>query len=305
MTPIVEPVRSPVVSVVVPAYNAAWCVRKAIDSVLAQTFRDFELIVVDDGSTDDTPGVLASYGSAIRVIRQPNRGMGGARNAGIRAATGEFIAFLDSDDWWLPQKLERQVALMRSAPHVGFCSCATRVEDPEGRLLNLWQCPGWEGPFLVHLFSSSGADVPGSCSAVVARRQLVVEAGGFDETLRGVEDPDLWMRLAAVTDYMCLDEAMAVVLRRPGSVSRNREAMRDAAIRVLRKNRLLLPATHRGTYWRQCLANVHADYAKWRYRDGNRFKGIADALRTLVLSPIGRGRLALGLLKDMVLCRKL
>lgn len=304
MTPIAEPARVPVVSVVIPAYNAAWCVRKAIDSVLAQTFRDFELIVVDDGSTDDTPSVLASYGGAIRVLRQPNRGMGGARNAGIRAAAGEFIAFLDSDDWWLPQKLERQVALMRSAPHVGFSSCAARVEDPEGRLLNLWQCPGWEGAFLVHLFSS-GADVPGSCSAVIAKRQLVVEARGFDESLRGVEDPDLWMRLAAVTDYACLDEAMAVVLRRPGSVSRNREAMRGAAIRVLRKNRPLLPATHRGAYWRQCLANVHADYAKWRYRDGARIAAIADALRTLTLSPRGRGRLALGLLRDMLLSRSL
>lgn len=304
MTPIAEPARSPVVSVVIPAYNAAWCVRKAIDSVLAQTFRSFELIVVDDGSTDSTPNVLASYGNAISVVRQPNRGMGRARNAGIQAATGEFIAFLDSDDWWLPQKLERQVALMRSAPHVGFSSCAARVEDPEGRLLNLWRCPGWEGDFLVHLFSS-GADVPGSCSAVMARRQLVVEAGGFDESLRGVEDPDLWMRLAAVTDYACLDEAMAVVLRRPGSVSRNREAMRGAAIRVLRKNRHLLPVSHRGAYWRQCLANVHADYSKWRYRDGNRVKGVADALRALILSPIGRGRLALGLLKDMVLSREL
>lgn len=304
MTPIVEPARSPVVSVVIPAYNAAWCVRKAIDSVLAQTFHSFELIVVDDGSTDDTPTVLASYGDAIRVVRQPNCGMGGARNAGIQAATGEFIAFLDSDDWWLPQKLERQVALMRSAPQVGFSSCAARVEDPEGRLLNLWQCPGWEGAFLVHLFSS-GADVPGSCSAVIARRQLIVEAGGFDESLRGVEDPDLWMRLAAVTDYACLDEAMAVVLRRPGSVSRNREAMRGAAIRVLRKNRPLLPVSHRGAYWRQCLANVHADYAKWRYRDGNRLSALSDAVRVLILAPEMRGRLALGLIRDMVLGRKL
>lgn len=304
MTRTTETIRAPTVSVVIPAFNAAWCVRKAVDSVLAQTYRDFELIVVDDGSTDDTPQVLAQYGDAIHVVRQSNRGMGGARNAGIRAATGEFLAFLDSDDWWLPQKLERQVALMRQSPKVGFSSCAARVQDPEGREVNLWKCPGWKGAFIVHLFSS-GADVPGSSSAVIARRQLVLDAGGFDESLRGAEDPDLWMRLAAVTDYACLDDPMTVVLRRPGSVSRNREAMRGAAIKVLRKNRPLLPTSHRGTYWRQCLANVHADYAKWRYRDGARLPAIADALRTLALSPLGRGRLALGLLRDMIFSRSL
>ncbi len=161
----------PAVSVVIPAYNAAWCVRKAIDSVLAQDFRDFEVIVVNDGSTDDTAAVLAGYGDAIRVIDQPNGGMSSARNAGIRAARGEFIAFLDADDWWLPGKLGRQVELLRGRPDLGFCSCAARVEDLEGRLLNLWDCPTWQGPFLAHLFGS-GADVPGSCSAVLARRAL-------------------------------------------------------------------------------------------------------------------------------------
>ena len=93
-----KPTPPPTVSVVIPAYNAAWCVRKAIDSVLAQDYRDFEVIVVNDGSTDDTADVLASYANTIRVIDQPNGGMSNARNAGIRAACGEFIAFLDSDD---------------------------------------------------------------------------------------------------------------------------------------------------------------------------------------------------------------
>src|SRR5512139_2667017 len=111
-----EAMAAPTVSVVVPAYNAAWCVRKAVDSVLAQDFRDFELIVVNDGSTDDTLAVLRGYGDAIRVVDQRNGGMSNARNAGIRAARGEFLAFLDSDDWWLPGKLGRQVALLRARP---------------------------------------------------------------------------------------------------------------------------------------------------------------------------------------------
>ena len=294
----------PTVSVLIPAYNAAWCVRKAIDSVLAQDYRDFELIVVNDGSTDDTATVLACYGHAIRVVDQPNGGMSNARNAGIRAARGEFIAFLDSDDWWLPGKLGRQVELMRARPEVGFCSCAARVEDMEGRLLNLWECPQWQGPFVVHLFGS-GADVPGSCSAVLARRERVVAAGAFDETLRGAEDPDLWIRLAAISDYACLSEPMVVILRRPGSVSRNLEAMRESTLRMMKKNRALLPSSLQGSYWRSCVAGVHGDYAKWRYRSGQRGAALQDVVQLLRLAPIARGRLGLGLLKDMLLGRSL
>ena len=141
-----ETTRAPTVSVIIPAFNAGWCVRKAIDSVLAQDYADSEVIVVNDGSTDDTAAVLASYGSAIRLIDQPNGGMSNARNAGIRAARGEFLAFLDSDDWWLPGKLTQQVELLRRHPELGFCSCAARVEDMEGRLLNLWACPIWQEP---------------------------------------------------------------------------------------------------------------------------------------------------------------
>jgi glycosyltransferase involved in cell wall biosynthesis len=293
---------APTVSVVIPAYNVAWCVRKAVDSVLAQDWRDFELIVVDDGSTDDTAAVLASYGNAIRVVAQPNGGMSNARNAGIGAARGEFIAFLDADDWWLPTKLSRQVALMRERPNLGFCSCAARVEDMDGKLVNLWHCPQWQGPLHVHLFQG-GASVPGSSSAVLAKRALVDATGGFDETLRGAEDPDLWIRLAAITDYACIDEPMVVILRRPGSVSRNLEAMRESTIRMMAKNRALLPAGLQGSYWRSCVASVHADYAKWRYREGQRTEALKEVARVLWLSPVHRGRLALGLLKDIVLGR--
>lgn len=297
-------VDSPAVSVVIPAYNAAWCVSKAIDSVLAQDFDDFEVIVVNDGSTDDTAPMLAAYGGAIHVIDQPNGGMSSARNAGIRAARGELLAFLDADDWWLPAKLGKQVALMRARPDLGFCSCEARVEDMQGRLLNLWACPTWKEPFIAHLFGS-GADVPGSCSAVLARRSLVIAVGAFDETLQGAEDPDLWIRLAAVSGYACLAEPMAVVLRRPGSVSRNLEAMRNSTLRMMAKNRHLLPRELQGAYWRKCVAGIHGDYAKWRYREGQRLAAVGEVANMLALSPVGQGRLGLGLLRDILLNRAL
>jgi glycosyltransferase involved in cell wall biosynthesis len=293
---------APTVSVVIPAYNVAWCVRKAIDSVLAQEGCDFELIVVNDGSTDDTATVLAGYGRAIRVLDQPNGGMSSARNAGIRAARGEFVAFLDADDWWLPGKLGRQVALMRQRPELGFCSCVARVEDMDGKLVNQWRCPKWEGPLVVYLFQG-GASVPGSSSAVVARRDLVLAAGGFDESLRGAEDPDLWIRLAAMTSYACIDEPLVGILRRPGSVSRNLEAMRDSTLRMMGKNRHLLPRELQGSYWRACVAGIHGDYAKWRYREGQRLAAVRDLLHILAKSPVKRGRLAMGLLRDFTLGR--
>ncbi|MBI3154315.1 MAG: glycosyltransferase family 2 protein [Burkholderiales bacterium] len=294
--------RAPTVSVVVPAYNVAWCVRKAVDSVLAQDWRDFELVVVDDGSTDDTAEVLASYGDAVRVLRQRNGGMSSARNAGIRAARGELIAFLDADDWWLPAKLSRQVALMQGRPGLGFCSCAARVVDMDGAQLNLWRCPQWQGPLLVYLFQG-GASVPGSSSAVLARRELVLAAGCFDESLRGAEDPDLWIRLAAVADYACIDEPLVGILRRPGSVSRNLEAMRDSTLRMMRKNRHLLPRDLQGGYWRACVAGLCGDFAKWRYREGQRGAALREVMHMLALSPVGQGRLALGLLRDIALGR--
>lgn len=294
----------PAVSVVMPAYNAAWCVRKAIDSVLAQDFQDFELIVVDDGSTDDTAAVLASYGDRIRVVSKVNGGMSSARNAGIRASCGEFIAFLDADDWWLPGKLGQQIALMRARPEVGFASTAARVEDPEGNLLNPWPCPEWQGSFLAHLFGN-GAGIAGGSSALMVRSALLKTVGGYDESLGGVEDADLWMRLAAVSEYACAPDTRVVVLRRAGSVSRNVEEMRRGALRVLRKNRHLLPAHLRGRFWRACMAGIHGDYAKWRYRAGRRGAALRDVAQIFLLAPVARGRLGLGLLKDMLLGRSL
>lgn len=298
------PEAAPAVSVVIPAYNAAWCVCKAIDSVLEQDFKDYEVIVVDDGSTDDTAGALVKYGDAIRVLRKANGGLSSARNAGIKEARGEYIAFLDADDWWLPQKLGRQVELMRTHPEFGFCSTAARVEDPDGNLVNIWECPHWEGDYLLHLFEHHAATA-GSGSAVMVRRSVQAQVGEYDVTLRSVEDIDMWIRLAAVTGYACIPEPLTIILKRPNSMSRNLEVMRDAALQVMRKNRNLLPARLRGGFWRTCTAGIHGDYAKWRYRVGQRGRALLEVAHLLWLAPVRRARLGLGLLKDMILGRPL
>jgi glycosyltransferase involved in cell wall biosynthesis len=289
------PPESPVVSVVIPAYNAAWCVGKAIDSVLAQDFSDLEIIVVNDGSSDDTASVLSRYAAPVRVVHQPNGGLSNARNAGIGEARGEFIAFLDADDWWLPGKLSQQIALMRARPQLGFSSTAARVEDPAGQVINLWACAEWQDTFLAHLFQSN-ADVAGSGSAVIVRRTLFQQTGGFDPSLRSLEDIDMWMRLAAVADYACIETPLVVILKHPDSMSRNLDVMRDAAIRVMHKNRNLLPQSLRGGFWRAGMAGIHGDYAKWRYRSGRRSEALHDIFQIFRLAPIQRGRLGLSLL---------
>jgi glycosyltransferase involved in cell wall biosynthesis len=181
----------PRVSVIVPTFNRAALLVEAIDSVLAQQGVAFELIVVDDGSTDGTPDVLADYGSRITVIRQENRGVSAARNRGVAAGRGELIAFLDSDDLWRPGKLRTQVAYMDAHPELGICQ-TEEIWIRDGRRVN---------PRLRHrktagiFFERSLELCLVSPSAVMLRRELFKAVGGFDEDLPACEDYDLWLRI--------------------------------------------------------------------------------------------------------------
>lgn len=295
---------SPRVSVVIPAYNAAWCVRRAVDSVLAQDYRDYELIVVNDGSTDATAEVLAAYGDAVRVVSKPNGGLSSARNAGIAAARGEYVAFLDADDWWLPTKLSHQIAILENQPELLFCSTTTMVQTPEGQRLADWRCGRGDRPALECIFAIN-AYVAGSGSAVLAKREAFARAGGFDESLRSLEDIDMWMRLAALGEFACIDEPLVVIEKRTDSMSGNLDVMRTAAIQVMRKNRGLLPESLRDGFWRGAFASMLSDYAKWAYRKGRTAQALGDLLHALWLAPMSRGRLLAGLLLAMLTRQRL
>jgi len=298
------PTPNPLVSVVIPAYNAAAFVRTAVDSALAQSWPHTEVIVVDDGSTDDTAAVLGAYGDAIRVIGQRNGGLSNARNRGIREARGELVAFLDADDRWLPDKLARQVELMHAHPEVGFCSTCARIEAPDGTPVGTWPCPRIDGSLLQTLFVRNAA-VPGSGSGVMVRKALFERTGLFDESLRSLEDIDMWMRLAAVTAYACIDAPLTIIVKHPDSMSRNMTVMRAAALRVMHKNRALLPARDRGPHWQAGYASVLADYAKWEYRDGQRARAMLHLVEGLARAPLRRGRMLAGLLLAMAMRRPL
>ena len=185
--------KKPQVSVIIPTYNRARIIKEAVDSVLAQDFKDFELIVVDDGSTDNTSSVLAPYGDDIRIHFQENKGVSAARNRGIAEASGQFIAFLDSDDLWLPQKLTTQVEFFNQTPDALICQ-TEEVWIRNGIRVN---------PKKRHkkpsgmIFEPSLALCLVSPSAVMIRRELLDSAGGFDETLPVCEDYDLWLRISS------------------------------------------------------------------------------------------------------------
>lgn len=184
--------KPPRVSVIIPTYNRAWCLREAVDSVLTQEFKDFELMVVDDGSTDETPPLLQEYGDSIRVLHQRNRGVSAARNAGISGARGDLIAFLDSDDIWLQGKLAFQVEFFNR--HPGALICQTEeLWVKNGRRVNPGKRHRKRGGMI---FEPSLQLCLVSPSAVMLRRGLFDQVGFFDERLPACEDYDLWLRVS-------------------------------------------------------------------------------------------------------------
>ena len=183
----------PLVSVIIPTYNRAAWVQEAAASVLAQTFRDYELLVVDDGSTDATLEALVSLGGRLKVLRQEQRlGVSAARNLGAAAAWGDWLAFLDSDDLWLPDKLARQVDYLRSHPHLVICQ-TEEIWIRNGVRVNPPQTHRKAGG---DIFLQSLQRCSVSPSAVMLHRRLFTALGGFDETLPAAEDYDLWLRTA-------------------------------------------------------------------------------------------------------------
>ena len=196
----------PLVSVIIPTYNRAGLVARAVESVFEQTFRDFELIVVDDGSTDRTEAALAVYGDGLTLLRQANRGVSAARNRGLAEAKGRLISFLDSDDYWHPKKLAVQVRFFEERQEVLICQ-TEEVWHRRGRRVN---------PRNRHRKPSGDVFLDSlklcliSPSAVMMRRELFDLVGLFDEGLPACEDYDLWLRVAARFPVHLIDQALVV-----------------------------------------------------------------------------------------------
>lgn len=224
----------PTIAVVIPTYNRAAFLGPAVASIRAQSRRCTEIVIVDDGSTDDTARVVDRLGSGIRYVRQRNAGPAVARNRGIRETQADLIAFLDTDDRWLPKKLELQVEVMRRHPTVALVSADMAIEDDLGTLLTP---SNFEKRGLRSFFEElSGQPIPHAprrllevnfvnTSTALIRRDVLHALSGFDDRLRYGEDLELWLRIAARHDIACLPSVQEIRVEHATNVTKSIEPM--------------------------------------------------------------------------------
>ncbi len=274
---------APLVSVVIIVYNGEAYVGTAIESVLAQSFADFELIVVDDGSTDGTRAVVARYEALdprVRVVHRTNGGLSAARNSGITASQGTWLAFLDCDDWWTPEKLERQVSALRAAPDLRWIYSAARIVDETGAPVSEVPAVHQGDVFDAMIF---GNVVAGSASSVMIHRQAMQSAGYFDESCRFAEDWECWVRLAAHYPIGAVPNVDVFLLHRRGSHSKRVLALRDATLKILSRNLRL-----RSVSWgarRAAHARIHYTAAINWAETGRPWRAIPSLLHTIGWRP--------------------
>ena len=220
---------SPVISVIIPTRNRATYLRQAIDSVLAQRRSDFELIVVDDGSTDATPALLAAESDPrLRCLRQEPRGISAAMNAGVRAARGQYVARLDSDDLWDADLLAALAAVLDARPDVGVVYARAQAMDADGRPL-----PQFLGLPMRFPDDSLRSLVFDDCTcniALLARRSCLDRAGPYDESLPGNEDWDMWLRVARCCEFAFVDRVLAHARWHDGNTTGSRSPLFAAVL---------------------------------------------------------------------------
>jgi len=258
-------VSEPALSVVIPTYNAPQFLVEAVESVLAQTYSDYELIIIDDGSGPETREALAPYMERIRYIRQENTGIAGARNRGIKEARGNYIAFLDHDDLWLAEKLEKQMARAAECPQAGviYCDFVNFLDVPgEERELGdpFAKKKKPEGDVLAALFESNFINT----LVMLFKREVFEKAGGFDAGYKLIIEYDMALRVAGEYDFARVPEVLARYRIHAGNTSGGRSLSvtqeRLAALQKAYEN----PGSRRvpkGVYKRE-MASVHLKLAE-------------------------------------------
>lgn len=270
-------VKSPRVTVIIPNYNNASVIRRAIESVLAQTFTNFELLVVDDASTDESVAVVRTYDDPrLRLlVNESNIGLGGVWNRAVREARGEWVALLDSDDSWEPDKLACQMEFLREHPDLAGCTCGYRHVRLDGEHMVIpTERDTQVRQVLFHNILHTG-------TTMVVRREVFAEVGGFDETLRRGQDTDWLLRLL-------VEKRLAVVPEVLASVYQHTQRSADA----LAQSRALMLDKHRKAYFQQGwlfarrkIADMWADVAYQYAREGNRVGMRQYALRSIAAFP--------------------
>lgn len=263
---------------IIPSYNSAQFLTQALDSVLAQTLPPAEVLVIDDGSTDGTRALVESYTARypdlIRYIYQQNGGQGEARNHGMRVASSDWVAFLDADDWWKPEKLAKQVALLEASPEAELLYTGLVMEYTDGRTEVRPATP----PSALWPTLRYGNKI--TPSTVLANRKVLLDAGGFDPQFRGTEDWELWVRLGPRLKVACLREALTCYRVSNASISTKVDHMLAQERAVLNKT---LVADLKGISafaWRRRIESL----ILFRAATGARFRGDPRELSFLIRS---------------------
>ena len=312
---------TPTVSVIIPSYNYARFVREAVDSALAQPYRALEVIVVDDGSKDNTRAVMAVYDGnpRVRYIPQANKGLPGARNTGIRAATGKYIAFLDADDVWEPEKIEQQLDLYeqhseaaivatdsyeffeesgkgQAASGTSFSdtlsaeSSIQQTADGRPQTTDFISHPSSLIPHPSRFTSYSLRDLvefsPFRPSSVMMRKDLCENAGLFDEALKYVEDLDMWARMAAHGPILRLDRKLTGYRNHPAVQSMHLGPHIEYHHRALTKLFTTVPMCQTHPHWRRIAEARLCQYLSWmKYASGNRLGAIREIIASMLYWP--------------------
>lgn len=280
--PRTTPGNGTLVSAVIPAYNTERYLRRAIESVLAQSYGPLECIVVDDGSTDRTAEVARSFGERVRYIAQANSGASAARNTGIQAARGRYIAFLDADDYWLDTKIEHQMRVIEANPGLRLVStqwtwlpsttdpAAANFKGPAFDATAVQILPGWDSmlrdPYL-------------GTPTVVVNTEAARAVGGFDTALRSAEDVDFFLRVCDDQPYAILKQSLLGYQLRPGSLTRT-ESSHRYNLEVLTRFSALRPEIPQrfATLLTTCRMEIYQQWASTRVFLGNG-SGAREVLR--------------------------
>jgi len=272
------------VTVIIPTYNMGHYLPQAVQSALAQSYANVEVQIVDDGSTDDTPGIVRQWDGdpRVRVHRQTNSGLSAARNQGVALSSGRFVALLDADDMWLPEKLSRQMPLFQGRPELGVVYSDYERMDGEGHPLPKGPTHmhrGWiSGPLLIENFVS--------VSTTVVRRECFERHGGFDLALRTGEDYEMWLRLSVHYQFDFIAESTLRYRTWGGQMSKDYRARYATGIRVMRNFLDNNPGAVRSSVARSAWAHTYTGRGNstlWQEKD--RWAAFRDYLRALSFHP--------------------
>jgi glycosyltransferase involved in cell wall biosynthesis len=284
----------PKVDVIIPAYNAARFLPAALESVMTQTFTDWRILLVDDGSTDHTAAIAAQFkprmGAKLMYIKQENRGLPAARNSAIRRSSAEFLALLDADDVWLPDRLAHSLQRFDRA-EVGLVYGFISRIDIDGNLLSTHDTmlQHAEGRIAPSIYMRT-IDLP--CPTVTFRRECIDLVGGFDESMRATEDRDLWLRIAQYYEVARVPKVIALYRISPGAMTSDTERMFHAQLHFLAKH-YGSPGCDRKAR-RIAMSGIYRQRAEGLGARRLRFAALDSILRALMFQPTSRKNLRTG-----------